>query len=464
MTRSADARWRVHRDEGRVATGLRSRASGVRQALHGLIGIACWVIFALLWVNLFLYNLPDTWPVIALAILALFVLLIVLNMMWVRWNRFIYWRHDRRRVNAVLQETRFDRDVLGRPVVAPARESLIGNSAVGISLADDGSKLYTIEGVSSVPVTGPAATMPVVATPAPFPAAMLPGAAVMIDRTPPSAPHVSGGSAQTRPLGRVEVTASGSVDTASGLAGYQWRASLDGGHSWSEPAPGAIVAVEREGDTLVQFRALDNAGNASEWSPAPGADAGRVRLRAIAPPLPVVSGGSAAWQSATQVLVGAQADAHAGAFTIEHRIATGGAPWSAPQAGAQVAVGEEGETLVQFRSRDGAGNVSAWAPAEGDAAGMVRLDRIAPSAPLIEGDLGSWAREGGASVRAHGSRDDHSGIAGYEYRFSLDGGASWSVPAPGAEVRVEAEGLTIVQFRAIDGAGNPSAWSPEVLS
>ncbi len=92
---------------------------------------------------------------------------------------------------------------------------------------------------------------------------------LIIDRTPPSAPVVSGGSgAWTQ--GSVQFSATGSVGGPSGLDGYQHRTSTNGGATWSGPSNGATETVTQQGSTLVQFRAVDGAGNVSAWVGAPG--------------------------------------------------------------------------------------------------------------------------------------------------------------------------------------------------
>ncbi|MFN8121543.1 MAG: PKD domain-containing protein [Thermoleophilia bacterium] len=73
-------------------------------------------------------------------------------------------------------------------------------------------------------------------------------------------------------------------------------------------------------------------------------------------------------------------------MTAEHRISTdGGATWSAPAAGASFTATAEGETLVQFRFLDGAGNPSAWGPGATPPTGAatIRLDRTNPPDPTL---------------------------------------------------------------------------------
>ena len=85
-----------------------------------------------------------------------------------------------------------------------------------------------------------------------------------IDTTAPTAPTVSGGSASWRNGGSGQITAAGSADSGSGLAGYQWRAETDGG-AWSTAAPGPAASVRAQGTSYVQFRSVDKAGNVSAW-------------------------------------------------------------------------------------------------------------------------------------------------------------------------------------------------------
>src|SRR5262249_6527749 len=144
---------------------------------------------------------------------------------------------------------------------------------------------------------------------------------------------------------------------------------------------------------------------------------------------PTVGGGSLLWQSVASVTVSASgsSDALSGVAGYEYETSTdGGATWSAPSAGASVTISVEGETLVRFRSADNAGNVSAWV---GDTA---RIDRTPPSDPSVSGGSASWQSVVSVTVSASGSTDGLSGIAGYEYRTSTDGGATWSAVTGGA--------------------------------
>lgn len=177
------------------------------------------------------------------------------------------------------------------------------------------------------------------------------------------------------------VTHGGALDPApaSGVASYRSRISTDGGTTWSA-GPAADVTVTAEGETLVQFAAVDRAGNASPWS-----SSAVVRLDRTTPGVPTVSGAPDGWTNAAAVQLSI-----AGSGAVEHqRSLDGGASWDAPGSGNQVDVTEEGETLVRARTCDQAGNCSEWSQPL-----TVRIDRTAPSAPagVTGGDGGDPSR------------------------------------------------------------------------
>ncbi|HEX2377069.1 MAG TPA: hypothetical protein VHI30_05875, partial [Gaiellales bacterium] len=293
-------------------------------------------------------------------------------------------------------------------------------------------------------------------------------ATVRIDRTAPSTPAAAGGSLSWQSVSNITMTAGGSTDApGSGVAGYQYRTSTDGGASWSSAVAGASVDVTANGETLVQWRAVDVSGLRSAWTPAAGTAAATARIDRGLPSAPAVSGGSNSWKSVAQTIVTASGstDALSGLAGYEHRESTdGGATWGSASAGASDTVSAEGETLVQFRSIDAAGNVSAWAPSAPAGSSTVRLDRSDPSAPTVAGGSLAWQSVTSVSITASGSTDaGGSGPAAYEHRTSTNGGATWSSAAAGAPVTVSAQGETLVELRAVDGAGNTSAWVPATV-
>ena len=90
----------------------------------------------------------------------------------------------------------------------------------------------------------------------------------LIDLDNPLAPtSVLGGSASWGTAAHT-LTASGGSDATSGLKGYQYRSSSDGGTTWSTPVTQNPVDYNAAGSHVVQFRSVDKAGNVSDWAPA----------------------------------------------------------------------------------------------------------------------------------------------------------------------------------------------------
>ncbi|MDX6535186.1 MAG: large repetitive protein, partial [Gaiellales bacterium] len=278
-------------------------------------------------------------------------------------------------------------------------------------------------------------------------------ATVRIDRTVPSAPLPHGPTAGWQNVASLDVTADGSVDAGgSGLGGYSYRVSTDGGLSWLPEADGGALTVGTEGLTLVKFRAHDGAGNVSPWTQA------TVRIDRTAPSDPVVVGGSPAWLGIASVLVSASGSTDApgsGVAGYERQTSTdGGATWSPSALGGALTVAAEGETLVRFRAVDVSGLPSGWVQT------TVRLDRTAPAVPAVSGGGSGWQNVASIGLSAAGSTDTGgSGLSGYQFATSADGGATWSAPQSGASSTVSAEGQTLVRFRAFDNVGNGSPWA-----
>ena len=301
-------------------------------------------------------------------------------------------------------------------------------------------------------------------TPAPDTA----GATVRLDRTPPTAPTATGGSASWQNAASLPISASGGTDAASGIASYQYRTSTNGGSTWSVAAAGAVVNVTAQGTTLVEFRAIDGVGLDSPWSAISAG--GTAMLDQTAPTAPTVIGGAYKYQSLASVTISATGSTDTGGSGLagyqyrtefDTQTSTG---WSGVSAGPSVIISAEGLTIVEFRSVDNAGNVSAWTPNPAVPANIVELDRTAPSIPTVSGGSLSWQAAASVTVTASGSIDGTgvytAGVSGYQYRTSTDGGSSWSAATAGASAVVTAEGTTLVQFRAVDAAGNVSAWTP----
>jgi hypothetical protein len=293
-----------------------------------------------------------------------------------------------------------------------------------------------------------------------MPAAGTAAATATIDHVAPTVPAVSGGVAGWSNAASETLTASGSTDSGgSGLSGYEYRTSSNGGASWSQASAGPSAVISGEGVTQVEFCSTDLAGNGSAWTTPQ-----IVQLDRTAPAV-TVSGGAAAWTNAASVMVTASAtDAGSGVASYQYRTSTtNGASWSAATPGSSVPISATGQTLVEFQATDATGNASAW-PATAPSGGAVWIDRTAPTTPTsVTGGSLSWQKVPSITFTASGSTDaGGSGLAGYQYRTSTDGGTTWSQPQSGPAT-ISSDGTTLVQMRAIDNAGNVSAsWAPSV--
>src|SRR5262249_38246647 len=154
---------------------------------------------------------------------------------------------------------------------ASATDAGAGGVTYGYRTSTDGGATWsgTVAG-SSVPISAAGQTLvEFQATDAVGNASAWPGSppasgTVRLDRTAPSAPTgVTGGSLAWQKVPSVTISASGATDAGgSGLGAYQYRASTNGGTTWSAAAS-APATISADGTTLVQMRATDTAGHPS---------------------------------------------------------------------------------------------------------------------------------------------------------------------------------------------------------
>ena len=288
------------------------------------------------------------------------------------------------------------------------------------------------------------------------PASADPAAEAMVDTLPPSLPVLTGGTGTWQNVASVMVQPTGTpADAGSGFAGYEYRTSADGGATWSATTAGAAATIAAEGSTLVEFRSLDGA---RQRLCLDGPN-GQVEIDRTPPTAPAAHrrvGVVAGRAHGHRRRPAGSADAGSGVTGYEYETSTnGGSTWSVATPGPSAAVSTQGTTLVRFAALDGVALASPWTQA------TVKLDLTAPSAPTVAGGSSTWSNAASATVTASGSTDSGgSGLSGYEYRSSTDGGTTWSAPTSGPSDTVSAEANTWVQLRSVDVAGNTSAWTP----
>ena len=122
------------------------------------------------------------------------------------------------------------------------------------------------------------------------------------------------------------------------------------------------MTITGEGQTLVQFHAVDNSGQVSGWTPA------TVSIDRTAPSSTNVTGGTGGnWVNATATPVtvtgGGATDPLSGVASYQYRASTDGRrAWSVAATGTADVIAAQGTTTVQFRAIDSAGNVGPWSP------------------------------------------------------------------------------------------------------
>jgi hypothetical protein len=229
----------------------------------------------------------------------------------------------------------------------------------------------------------------------------------------------------------VAITVS-ATDSGSGVDHVEWR--IDG-----EPvqtgASGSLT-VSADGIHELETRAVDVAGNSSPW-----------RLQTIRVDRTVPTDTTtipAGWHGSRTFRLDA-ADDHSGVADIEYTI--NGGPLQHGQPDDLVDVGADGTFVIRRRVLDAAGQAS---PYKTD---TLRVDTVQPiDATTLPGS--AWSAVP-LEVILTGT-DDASGVT-MEWR--LDGGDA----EQGDTAVVDTDGEQLLEVRAVDGAGNASAWQGTIV-
>jgi hypothetical protein len=224
----------------------------------------------------------------------------------------------------------------------------------------------------------------------------------------------------------VEVRA---VDITSGVDHVEW--SLDGG-GVQTGINGSIVPVSTNGQHLLRTRAVDVAGNVSDWTDHV------IRVDAVLPTdtttLPT------GWRTTPVDVIVKGVDAHSGIDEVSW-VVDGGAPDTATPQG-QFTISADGSHTVQTLVRDEAGNESGWAQH------TVNIDTTAPTNLTDAPD--DWVQAAHVEVNAS---DAVSGVDRVEWQ--IDGGP-WLHGPSGTLVHFTTTGEYQLRTRARDVAGNVS--------
>ena len=220
------------------------------------------------------------------------------------------------------------------------------------------------------------------------------------------------------------------VDITSDVDHVEW--SLDGGATQNGPN-GTNVPLSTNGLHLIRTRAVDVAGNVSDWTDHV------IRIDAVAPAdttaLPT------GWRTAPVDVTVKGTDAHSGVDEVVW-VVDGGAPTTASPQG-QFTISADGSHTVQTLVRDEAGNESGWAQH------TVNIDTTAPTDLTDAPD--DWVQAAAVEVKA---TDAVSGVDRVEWQ--IDSGP-WLHGPSGSVVPFTTTGEYQLRTRARDVAGNLSA-------
>ncbi|WP_281167915.1 OmpL47-type beta-barrel domain-containing protein, partial [Paenibacillus daejeonensis] len=273
-------------------------------------------------------------------------------------------------------------------------------------------------------------------------------AVVRIDRTAPVAPTVTPGATGWSNA-NVQVTVAAGADTGgAGVNRTEYR--LTGATTLNWTTYSSAVTVTAAGQTTIEARTIDHAGNISSVGSAV------VRIDRTAPAAPTVTPGATGWSNANvQVTVAAGADTGgAGVNRTEYRL-TGATTLNWTTYSSAVTVTAAGQTTIEARTIDNAGNISSVGSA------VVRIDRTAPTSPVILHDAEEWLSISQVNVTIQSGSDEQSGVRHTQYRLSGAETADWTTY--NETLAIQAEGATTVYARTIDEAGNVSEITDSIV-
>lgn len=233
------------------------------------------------------------------------------------------------------------------------------------------------------------------------------------------------GDWRTSPLAR-QVSC---IDSGTGLAASPARWRLDGGPEQSG-SNDSIAEVSKQGTTLLETRCVaGDEQTASEWQPE------TVRYDGTAP-ADLSDAGDGTWRRGAQSVTLACRDDVSGLPPEPAELRLDGAASPAYAEGSSLSVAARGQTLVETRCQDVAGNLSGW---RGQ---TVRIDPDAPSLSLAA----PQDALAGQSLVTLSASDALSGLAGVKLglaprgQSSDPGDAGWDQSWPSCSATPQSDG------------------------
>ncbi len=267
-----------------------------------------------------------------------------------------------------------------------------------------------------------------------------------IDKTNPTKPSVTL-STESWTNQNVTATITSGTDALSGVNRTEYRTRLDGGTWTSWTTYSAPVPISAEGETSIEARTVDNAGNVSSSS-----DIEIALIDTTIPTTPSVSLSTGTWtnQNVTATITPGT-DALSGVNRTEYRTRLDGGTWTSwTTYTAPVMIEDQGQTSIEARTIDNAGNTS-----ESSVIRVALIDKTLPTTPSVSLSTETWTNQNVTATITSGT-DALSGVNRTEYRTRLDGGTWTSWTTYTTPVTISTQGQTSIEARTIDNAGNVS--------
>ncbi len=367
---------------------------------------------------------------------------------------------DTRVTDAAGHQTGFKRNTIIIDSTAPTNQTPLASSAwratdysVMVSGADGGSGLAEVQWrVDAGPVTSGASplqatvantgthTLETRAVDVAGNASGWRSESVRIDSVPPTNTTTSPSGPVANPY-TVSVTGN---DAHSGINNVQWR--VDGGVIQSGPV-GSQVTVTGNGAHTLETQLIDSAGNASGWR-TDNVTIDITLNNDTNVPVDTTQTAPAVWRTDPVTLTVSATDSGSGMDVVQWRI-DGQPVQTRTGASASLTISTEGDHDLETRGRDLAGNVSAWRLQK------VRIDNTVPTDTTVIPT--AWHNSRNVTLSA---TDTLSGIDKLEYKIN---GGPTLVATNGQAINVGADGTFTIAHRAIDVAGQATAFVTDTL-
>ena len=237
------------------------------------------------------------------------------------------------------------------------------------------------------------------------------------------------------------ITNNGLINVSGLESGATWEYSADGGSSWTDGSGSSFTLAGEDGDTTVQVRQTDVAGNVSSV----GSLSYTLDTTAAEPGLSLASDTGNSTDNITNNGLINVSGLESGATW---QYSTDGSNWANGSGSSFNLAGEDGDKMVEVRQTDMAGNVSSV----GSLSYTLDTKALLPTLSLAT-DSGNASD----NLTNNGLINVSDLESGATWEYSADGGSSWTDGNGSSFDLAGEDGSTTVQVRQTDAAGNVSS-------